>query len=381
MTLPNNRPFTDGERGGWTELLSDKRIDPTEQKQTKFMLNDKYISSFAGVTTTLSDLCGVSNSSIQSVEQLYAALRASPYITTAEKVTSGQYNPLRVQTLDTNQFWEIIFTPFVGKENGNRSYLPPITEINTWNKVYHGVKTGYSTWIPVTGFELSKAKLTSKTLPLFDGEISYPISMEFTNEFRLTIADDQFKSWRTYFERCMDAAIYNSEIHIGTGDYKDDYNTIEFNGIDDYNEEENGMFGAIKSAISAASKVTSATSSIMGGGEKFTAIDKKYQCVAPYKNITFRCTIYSMTPQFSTVSKYDLLLVMKDFVEERSGEIDGEPGDLTVMFSIVGENPSEDRKKAKKSSTDWKTKRTKDTKRSNLASIVSSGVNSVIGVL
>ena len=103
--------------------------------------------------------------------------------------------------------------------------------------------------------------------------------------------------------------------------------------------------------------------------------------VAPYKNITFRCTIYSMTPQFSTVSKYDLLLVMKDFVEERSGEIDGEPGDLTVMFSIVGENPSEDRKKAKKSSTDWKTKRTKDTKRSNLASIVSSGVNSVIGVL
>ena len=381
MTLPNNRPFTDGERGGWTELLSDKRIDPTEQKQTKFMLNDKYISSFAGVTTTLSDLCGVSNSSIQSVEQLYAALRASPYITTAEKVTSGQYNPLKVQTLDTNQFWEIIFTPFVGKENGNRSYLPPITEINTWNKVYHGVKTGYSTWIPVTGFELSKAKLTSKTLPLFDGEISYPISMEFTNEFRLTIADDQFKSWRTYFERCMDAAIYNSEIHIGTGDYKDDYNTIEFNGIDDYNEEENGMFGAIKSAISAASKVTSATSSIMGGGEKFTAIDKKYQCVAPYKNITFRCTIYSMTPQFSTVSKYDLLLVMKDFVEERSGEIDGEPGDLTVMFSIVGENPSEDRKKAKKSSTDWKTKRTKDTKRSNLASIVSSGVNSVIGVL
>ena len=46
-----------------------------------------------------------------------------------------------------------------------------------------------------------------------------------------------------------------------------------------------------------------------------------------------------MTPQLSTITKYDLLLVLKDFSEERSGEIDPSGSDLTVSFSIVGENP------------------------------------------
>ena len=319
---------------------------------------------------------------------MYAALRASPYITTANKVTSGEYNRLIVQTLDTNQFWEIVFTPFVGTENGWVSYLPPITEINTWNKTYHGVETMYSTWIPITGFELSKAKLTSKTLPLFDGEISYPISMEFTNEFRLTIADDQFKSWRTYFERCMDVAIYNSELHRAK-DYDDNYK-FHWADVDlsDYELEETtlsigGMNISVPDVAKNFKKKMDKWSSFNSGSSagKFTAIDKKYQCVAPYKNITFRCTIYSMTPQFSTVSKYDLLLVMKDFVEERSGEIDGEPGDLTVMFSIVGENPTDERPGLSVDKNNFKTKKTKDTKRSNTASIISNGVNSVIGVL
>ena len=393
MTLPNNRPKKNKETEKFTPL-NDKTADIHEasNKKTEIVFKDRYIGKpFAGINTTLSELCG--NTEVSSVEDMYSILRASPYIATAGKMTSGDYNPLKVQTLDTNQFWEIIFTPFVGPENGGVSYLPPITEINTWNAVYHGVKTAYSTWIPITGFELSKAKLTTKTLPLFDGEISYPISMEFTNEFRLTIADDQFKSWRTYFERCMDASIYNSELHE-EGDYDDDYYD-SWLGVDlsEYEQESNGLFGNVVSAATNAVKNVKSLFSKKNKGEgsggsnsngaslrKLTAIDKKYQCVAPYKNITFRCTIYSMTPQFSTVSKYDLLLVMKDFVEERSGEIDGDPGDLTVMFSIVGENPSCERSLSV-NNTNWQTKKTKDTKRSDAASIIASGVNSVIGVL
>ena len=391
MSLPNNRPDKNKERTKWDELLSDKTIDKEESNNrlTEFNFADRYITAdgkFKGMATTLQELCGTTN--VSSVEDMYAALRASPYITTANKVTSGEYNRLIVQTLDTNQFWEIVFTPFVGTENGWVSYLPPITEINTWNKTYHGVETMYSTWIPITGFELSKAKLTSKTLPLFDGEISYPISMEFTNEFRLTIADDQFKSWRTYFERCMDTAIYTSELHRAK-DYDDNYK-FHWADVDlsDYELEEttlsiNGMNISVPDVVKNFKKKMDKWNSFNSGSSagKFTAIDKKYQCVAPYKNITFRCTIYSMTPQFSTVSKYDLLLVMKDFVEERSGEIDGEPGDLTVMFSIVGENPTDERPGLNVDKNNFKTKKTKDTKRSNTASIISNGVNSVIGVL
>jgi len=46
-----------------------------------------------------------------------------------------------------------------------------------------------------------------------------------------------------------------------------------------------------------------------------------------------------MTPQKSTINKYELLLTLKDFIEERSGEIESGGNDLTVAFSIVGENP------------------------------------------
>ena len=92
-----------------------------------------------------------------------------------------------------------------------------------------------------------------------------------------------------------------------------------------------------------------------------------------------------MTPQFSTVSKYDLLLVLKDFVEERSGDIDGDPGDLSVNFSIVGECPRDELQKMflKGSPQDFMKKKTEDVKRkgSDAASIVSSGVNKAIGVL
>ena len=46
-----------------------------------------------------------------------------------------------------------------------------------------------------------------------------------------------------------------------------------------------------------------------------------------------------MTPQYSTIRRFDLLCVLKDFAEEFSGEIDSGGADLNVTFSIVGENP------------------------------------------
>ena len=61
-----------------------------------------------------------------------------------------------------------------------------------------------------------------------------------------------------------------------------------------------------------------------------------------YKNLAFRCIVYVMTPQKSTIRKFDLLLVLKDFSEEYSGDIDSGGTDLTVTFSIVGENPAPD---------------------------------------
>ena len=119
--------------------------------------------------------------------------------------------------------------------------------------------------------------------------------MELTNEIRITFVDDQFKSWRNYFERCVECSVYASEVHMKS-DYDDGYNRI-------------------------------------------SKIDSQYIVMAPWKNVTFRATIYCMTPQYSTINKYDLLLILKDFVEERSGETDASGSDLTATFSIVGENP------------------------------------------
>ena len=311
---PLNRPKTKGTNSGregnnWEErdsftALSNKFESSydtsTGGKGEEVAVNGRFISKPIGIKTTIEELCGKSTESIKSVENLMSTLEESPYITTASKFTSTSSKPYKVMSLDSNNYWEIIFEPFVGEENGNKSYLPSINEINKWNKDYHEILTDYTKWLPILSFDLSKSKMTTKTLGLFDGEISYPVSMEFTNELKLTFADDQYKSLRTYFERCVDASIYSSEVHDETY-----YKTKT------------------------------------DGGESLTKIDKTYTHVAFYKNVTFRCIIYSMTPQKSTVSKYDLLVVIKDFTEERSGEIEGGGTDLTVSFSIVGENPSD----------------------------------------
>ena len=277
---------------------------------SNYQFNQNYLGNgaFQGMNTTLEDLCNVSDvGEIKTVQDLFDIFEKSPYITTAGKVVGGKNNPLKVMTLDTNSFWEIIFEPFVGlSENGGKSFLPPIEEINLWNKLDHGVMTAYNRWLPIVAFEMQKSKLTTKTAGLYDGEISFPTSIEFSNEFRLTIADDQYKSFRTYFERCMEVSVFNSEAH----DFLD-YGQDGFNNYVGYLKPYN----------------------------KITSVDKRFTCIAPYKNVAFRCAVYCMTPQRSTINKYELLLTLKDFIEERSGEIDSGGNDLTVAFSIVGENP------------------------------------------
>ena len=257
----------------------------------------------SGIALTLHDLCPDSGE-VTTIEELQDALIKSPYITTPYKLM-GKRPGLKYGrdggnlTLDTNAYWELVITPYVrDEENGGYSYLPSIYEINKENQIQHGVNTYYSYWMPISNFELQKSKIVSKSLGLFDGEINYPISVEYTNELRITVVDDQYKSWRRYFQRCADVSTYFSEAH-----------SYEY-----YLKPDNLM-------------------SIP------TAIDKRRICVAYYKNLAFNIKVYCMTPQYSTIKKFDLLCVMKDFSEDYMGEIEGGGQDLNISFSVVGENP------------------------------------------
>ena len=316
--------------------LKDMALGSSGGERT-YSFKNNYISG-KGILITLEELCGISSDTddTNTVEGLYNVLKSSPFITTPDKFTSTGYSNYNIQTLDTNAFWEIALEPYAGPENGDLNYLPGIHEINIRNIVMHGVNTAYNKWIPFTSFDLQKSKMTSKTLSLYDGEISYPVSMEFTNELRITIADDQYKSWRRYFEECAKAAIYNSEGHTS------DYYILP---PDEYS---------------------------------LTAIDTNNVCIAMYKNICFRCRIYVMTPQYSTIQKFDLLLVMKDFSEEYTGDIGDGAGDLTVSFSIVGENPYEGKIPEVKV---IQHKAPDNSSKTDYGSIVESGVNSVMKLI
>ena len=316
--------------------LKDMALGSSGGERT-YSFKNNYISG-KGILITLEELCGISSDTddTNTVEGLYNVLKSSPFITTPDKFTSTGYSNYNIQTLDTNAFWEIALEPYAGPENGDLNYLPGIHEINIRNIVMHGVNTAYNKWIPFTSFDLQKSKMTSKTLSLYDGEISYPVSMEFTNELRITIADDQYKSWRRYFEECAKAAIYNSEGHTSN------YYILP---PDEYS---------------------------------LTAIDTNNVCIAMYKNICFRCRIYVMTPQYSTIQKFDLLLVMKDFSEEYTGDIGDGAGDLTVSFSIVGENPNEGKIPEVKV---IQHKAPDNSSKTDYGSIVESGVNSVMKLI
>ena len=316
--------------------LKDMALGSSGGERT-YSFKNNYISG-KGILITLEELCGISSDTddTNTVEGLYNVLKSSPFITTPDKFTSTGYSNYNIQTLDTNAFWEIALEPYAGPENGDLNYLPGIHEINIRNIVMHGVNTAYNKWIPFTSFDLQKSKMTSKTLSLYDGEISYPVSMEFTNELRITIADDQYKSWRRYFEECAKATIYNSEGHTS------DYYILP---PDEYS---------------------------------LTAIDTNNVCIAMYKNICFRCRIYVMTPQYSTIQKFDLLLVMKDFSEEYTGDIGDGAGDLMVSFSIVGENPNEGKIPEVKV---IQHKAPDNSSKTDYGSIVESGVNSVMKLI
>lgn len=249
-----------------------------------------------GIGITLSDLCGENKREtykIGSLEELNDILNNSELITTANKINKGTR-----RTLDSNMYWEVVLKPWVYNlgdkySNGGYSFLPSIKEINTINLVESGIITTYNKWIPISSFELQKSKLTTKSLGLFDGEINYPVTSEYTNEFRMTVVDDQWKSWKHYFQKCSDVSVYNSEPHP----------------IDYYKE-------------------TRPTP---------TAVDKSTLCAAFYKNIAFSIEIYIMTPQMSTIRKFHILAVLRDFSEEYTGESDSGGSDLNVSFSIVGE--------------------------------------------
>jgi hypothetical protein len=168
------------------------------------------------------------------------------------------------------------------------------------NKELHGVSTNYGYWAPINGFELQKSKLSTKSLPLFEGEITYPTGMEFTNELRLTFVDDAWKSWKRYFERCAEVAVYNSIAH---------------------------------------------PASTYAGASGVTIIDKTQISISYYKNLAFNIKIYILNPQLNLINRFNLLCVLKDYAEEYVGEIDSGGTDLNVTFSIVGENPEEDKTK------------------------------------
>ena len=317
VRFPINRPPEDGKTVGWEDgnkyvLGAGNKDDSTYKERLKdyvtgssgqidYKFWDRYLAG-DGIRTTLSDLCGVNPENVESVEQLKQILSDSPYYTTSKKFTTTKSGEFNIMTLDSNSYWEIVLQPYVGDLNGCYSFLPDFREINLINKKVSGVTTGYNKWIPVSGFELMKSKLGSKSVNLFDGEINIPVSIEFTNELRLTIVDDMFKSWKLYFEKCMEVYVYNSESH-----HKFYYTNPS--------EEDK---------------------------KHITAVDKTNVCIAPYKNVTFACNIYIMTPQSETIKKFNLLVVLKDISEEFAGDIDSGGTDLSVTFSIVGERPQEE---------------------------------------
>ena len=285
-----------------TDLPIKSSVEDTSGELIDFANN--YIYS-EGIQTTLLDLCrlNVENSSTaipSTFEDLQKILRDSPYITTPGKFgTDG--NVFKSQTLSVTNYWEILLEPFVNKDmNGGFSYLPAIEEINLINQKKHGVNTGYSEWIPFTGFDMTLSKLNTKSVGLYDGEIVYPVSSELTNELRITIADDMYKSWTWYFKTAMEVSVYSSIPH----------DKAYYEGT------------SVNYPIAP------------------TYVDKTCHCVALYKNITFRIRIYIMTPQYSTIKSFDLLCVLKDFSENYVGDVDtaGSP-DLSLSFSVVGENP------------------------------------------
>ena len=298
-----------------TEESSGTFYTRTLSKLKEYNFKSNYLLSF-GVQQTLKDLCNTTIGKISTVEDLYDVIKTSEKTTAHARTAEGVMNGM---TLSSNHMWEITIEPYISRFNGYRTWLPFIQEINTYNYHMHGVRTIYDEWIPITSFELQDRRLVNKTLALYAGEISYPIVMEHSNELRITIADDSFKSFKTYFDKVAEVSTYESIINteLDKSAAKRDINFVKkrnFGSLSFNKKDESGSsfstYGTIKK-------------------EKFAA--------GMYKNLCFNICIYILTPQYSTIKKYNLLCVMKDYTVEYVGEIDSGPADVTISFSIVGE--------------------------------------------
>ena len=315
-------PFHENETGKGKTLNPFKAVkDVLSNSKTdiNYRFDENYLKG-AGIRTTLFDLAehNLGSDPIESVEGLMQVIRQSPLISEPSKFIlapsddSGQHRK-RTTTLDTNNYWEIVIEPYLGLDNGFCSYLPCVDEINVINRYTHGVKTFYTRWIPVVSFDLSRSRTSSKSIGLFGGEFTIPGGVEYSNELRITILDDVYKSWRRYFEKCADVGVYNSEVH----------------SMDYYGYSDEGVLSLDNWSIGR---------DLSGNlADRVTVVDKTSFALAPYKNIAFRIRIYIMTPQFSTINKYDLLATLKEVSIERSGDIDPGSQDLELSFSIVGE--------------------------------------------
>ena len=251
---------------------------------------DRFGTNIPASNITLTELMGIGNAESLDLSDLRDELnKGVGYITNYKGNILG--TPLNEMGLDSNHVWEMTLEPLISDTlNGGFTYLPNIWVMNEINKRSFKVNSSYTRWIPFTGFELQNSKMTNKSLQLFDGDISYPVSLEFTNELRITIADDAIKTFKRYFQMCMECSMYRSNPYVWNGDSSD------------------------------------------------PSIDKNYMEVAMYKNVTWACTIYVMTSGFMCVKKFPLLVTLKDFQEEYSGDIESGPTELALMFSIVGEN-------------------------------------------
>ena len=326
---------------------------PVAKEETQVDLNinayisDKYIKNSFGTVRTISELCNLTNpEKVESVEALFELLKTSPYITTPYKfgtLDSGRYGAM---TLDTNAYWEVIIEPFCHTQmNGGYSFLPSVQEINIINQITHGVTTGYSKWLPVTSFELQKSKLDTKTIGLYSGDFSIPTVAELSNELRITMIDDSYKSWRNYFQKCMDVSVYSSESHTAEYYYQGEKGDIK-------NRQDTatkallsalaGDYGNFNSALQTAIEIGGEYAAAKDGAYYPTIVDKSRPIAALYKNVTFQIQIYIMTPQYSTIKRFNLLCVLDSFEEAASGDIDAGGYDLNLSFSIVGENPKPD---------------------------------------
>lgn len=247
-----------------------------------------------GMETTITELISASKEEVWSLTELRNILntRGSSIITNYKNHLLGGKKDKGIGDvgLDTNNVWEITLYPLIDDTmNGGSTYLPPIGYINQHNEDWFGIKTGYTRWLPFTSFELQDKKMTSRALNLYDGSITYPISIEFVNELRITLADDQLKSFRNYFDTVLKVSAYQSKEYVSSTDISD------------------------------------------------PEIDETKPMVAMYKNLTFECNIYVMNLEMATVKKFPLLVVLRDYIREFNGDIEPSSVDLSLQFSIVGE--------------------------------------------